>query len=362
MAGNPFSINIAQPDLSPVMTGLGSLIKEGRDKAKAEKVKQGLMGAYKTGDPAKVAEFISSNPDSTEALNSMLKFRSDKTGENYNEALRKFLANPTRENLQEQVTSRAKFVRNENGDPTDTEQSLEQFDADPTGFVQQAEMALATRDPAGYKSYKERAGAIDPEFSKEERKSAAQVVKSFDRQAKEMRTSYAKLQGLAEQARTGDRGAKNAMTVAVGRLMSPGIFTETEASALSGGQNSLQAIFAVLAGKGVDIEALQRNIDPYGDNFNVDGLLKIGSSIVASSRQPLIDMYESSRDRATRAGMGKRAFDTNFGENVNYQFLNDFGAEQAPAQEQAIQEGSTATNPTTGEKAVYTNGTWQPAP
>jgi len=122
------------------------------------------------------------------------------------------------------------------------------------------------------------------------------------------------------------------MTVAVGRLMSPGIFTETEASALSGGQNSLQAIFAALAGKGVDMEALQRNIDPYGDNFNTEGLLNIGSSIVSSSRQPLIDMYEGSRDRATRAGMSKRAFDTNFGDNANYQFLQGFGADESSTQ------------------------------
>jgi len=108
------------------------------------------------------------------------------------------------------------------------------------------------------------------------------------------------------------------MVVSLARLVSPGIVTETEASALSGGQKT---------------EGIERYVDPYGDSFDSDGLLKVGESVVASSRKPLIDAYESSRDRASRAGISPSAFNTNFGENKNYDFLRSFDEQPASVQD-----------------------------
>ena len=220
-----------------------------------------------------------------------------------------------------------KLLTNE-GDPNvpDSNETLEVLRLLQSGDVDKANNLINSAVDIGVRAklISQPVSGVDTDFLKEERKTASQDVRAFNKQAKEMRTSYAKLQGLAKQAQSGDRGARNAMTVAVGRLMSPGIFTETEASALSGGQTTMQAILAAMAGKGLNIDAIQRNVDPYGDNFNVDGLLNIGSSIVASSKQPLIDMFEGSRDRATTSAMSQRAFKTNFGKNANYDFLLNF--------------------------------------
>ena len=206
----------------------------------------------------------------------------------------------------------------------------EVFRQDPATGLKMAEFQKLKREGEG--------GIDNVEFLKEERKTASQDVRSFNKSAKEMRTNYGQLQGLAAQAKTGGRGARNAMVVTLARLISPGIVTETEAASLSGGQNTMQAVISGLSGKGVDTDALLRNIDPYGDSFDSDALLRVGESVVASGRKPLLDMYEGSRNRATRANMSQRAFETNFGSNPNFEFLTSFqpgAVSQAPPPPQA---------------------------
>lgn len=252
------------------------------------------------------------------------------------------------------------------GNTVETDNVINMFETGQTDLAnQQIENAVRIGERLGFIK-PTTTGDVD--FLKEERKTASQDVRSFNNKAREMRVSFTKMEGLADQAKTGSRGARNAMVVSLARLISPGIVTETEASNLAGGQNSMQAVFQALSGKGFDVKDLQTYVDPFGETFDAEGLLQVGKSVVTSSRQPLIDMFENSQARAVRSGMSQKSIDTNFTDNPNFAYLQSFGVDEGddltPKDKQPPappQEGATATNPQTGQKVIFTNGQWQPA-
>jgi len=143
--GNPFYVAPAQVDVSSAMQGFGSLISENREQRRKEQLKQGLMQAYQSGDPDQVAEFSAANPESSAVLGQMLNFRNEMTAKNYDDSLKNFLSNPTRETLVPMMEER-------------TEQAVVAFESDPDSFIRRSEMALATRDPKAYEAYKEQKG------------------------------------------------------------------------------------------------------------------------------------------------------------------------------------------------------------
>jgi len=337
MAANPFYIQPSQANINPVLQGIGALTEESRAKAKQQADEQALMTVYKSGDADSVAAMIAKNPELGAQIGTMLKFKSKETEKNYADSVRQLAATSDPEARGRILVDRIDRINAEGGDPAQTVLALEQLQqGDTEGFEKSLELEFArTQGKQAWEAYKaQRGGGDNKEFRKEERKNASQDLRSFNKEAKQMRTDYGKLKGLAEQAKGGSRGARNAMVVSLARLVSPGIVTETEASALSGGQNTLQYVLGVLKGKDpTSTEGIERYVDPYGDSFDSDGLLKVGESVVASSRKPLIDAYESSRDRASRAGISPSAFNTNFGENKNYDFLRSFDEQPASVQD-----------------------------
>jgi len=226
------------------------------------------------------------------------------------------------------LNNRKQAIQQLGGDTKDTDEEIAQVNQGIASgdFSQSLDSLGGAVSAARIRGYLPKAAEqVDKkEFLKEERKTASQDIRSFNTKAREMRTSFTKMEGLAKQAETGSRGARNAMTVSLARLISPGIVTETEASALSGGQNTMQAIFQALSGKGFDVGKLQTHIDPFGETFDAQGLLQVGKSVVASGRKPLMDMFKNSEARARRSGISKKAFDTNFLNNPNFAYLQSF--------------------------------------
>jgi len=337
---NPYYVQPATPDISPIMQGLTSVMETNRKENYKKRMKDSMMEAFNSGDPQKVAGFVAEYPEARDGMVQAMGFKNKATKLNYMQTLRDVLSTRdmygSGEDSEERnskvvdlLEKRNEYVRSHGGTPQDTEEGVRNFMNDPEGFLQRAELGYsAMASPQEIKTYQtmKAGGEVDPEFMKEERKTASQDVRAFNTKARAMRTSYGQLQGLADQARGGDRGAKNAMVVTLARLISPGIVTEKEAGALSGGQNTMQFIMENLLSKSDSAEFanVMKGFDPYGESFDSDAVLKIGESVVASGRQPLIDMYEGSRKRAERAKMPSRAFDTNFGDNENYGFLQSF--------------------------------------
>ncbi len=160
MAGNnPYYIKPPVLDAKPLFEGIGSLIKETRDANKKEKLKQGLMKAYQSGDPQVVAEFMASAPESSSALSGMLEFRNEATQKNMKESLQSFLTNPTAENVAGIVESRTKFIGDQGGVSDETQAFIQEFEQDPQAAIRNAELlysGLAT--PQEFKAYQTQKG------------------------------------------------------------------------------------------------------------------------------------------------------------------------------------------------------------
>ena len=160
----------------------------------------------------------------------------------------------------------------------------------------------------------------DVEFKKEERSASRASVKGMESKAALLRSDYGKLEQLSKRAKgkgTSARAARNSMIANIVRLNSPGIVSETELRTYTGGQGTTAAMMAFLSGKGVDTSALMANIDPSGKDFDVDGMLGLGKDLILGQAAPIFDRLDDARDRASRAGLSKRAQDTIFGKSRN---------------------------------------------
>lgn len=339
---SPFYVEPARLDTTNIMSGVTEVLDTTRKQNYKQRMKTAMTDAFQSGDPDKVQQFIADFPEGHAGLQAAMGFKDKKTQGNYMKTLRDVLSvrdlygadsDPKERNdkIVAMLEARNEYVKSRGGDPVDTEEGIRNFMNDPEGFLQRAEIGYsAMASPQEYKAYQglKYGGEVDPKFMEEERKTASQDVRAFNTKARNMRTSYGQLEGLANQAASGDRGARNAMMVTLARLISPGIVTEKEAGALAGGQNTMQYVMEALTSAkegGAEFANVLKGFDPYGESFDSDAVLQIGESVVASGREPLIDMYEMSRSRAQRAGMRKKAFNTNFGENENYDFLQNFG-------------------------------------
>ena len=340
-------------NFQPLLEGVSRIGTEYRQGQRQKDFSQRVSKALDTGDAQELESLRAEYPNLSKGINEMIGFRSDQTKQAYGGALASTLDSLEREQIQRADETGAPMVDDLGSPMYDqsadmetlgmVEQAMERIsslggdprhldairtniqEGDYDGAMRSAKSAMMFTHPEEYVS---RYGATkdDTDFLKEERKNASQDVRAFDTKVRALRGSYEKLSGLSDEAKAGNRGARNAMVVTLARLISPGIVTETEASALSGGQTTMQAVIQKLTGKDVELDAILRGLDPYGETFDAEGLLRTGESVVASGRQPLIDMYDRSLKRATDSGMSARALKTNFGTNKNYDYLSSFEA------------------------------------
>lgn len=122
------------------------------------------------------------------------------------------------------------------------------------------------------------------------------------------------------------------MTMNVARLISPGVVTDRDAAQLSGAQDPMAYVMNLISGKSPDTAALLRNYDPFGPNFDVDGLVNVAKSVTTAEVPALLDQYSQANDRAIRSGMKQRQYRTIFGDNKNRDFLSDL-LDKAPTEQ-----------------------------
>ena len=178
-------------------------------------------------------------------------------------------------------------------------------------------------------------GGVDNynEISKESRKAAREVVKSVDTASASMRADYEKLRGLSIKAKgtgTTARAARNSMIANIVRLNSPGIVQETELRTYTGGQGSTSAMLGWLTGAGYDTDAIKSYIDPSGDNFDADGMLELGGTLVLGRAQPVFDRLDDAKARAKAAKISPRAYDSIFSGTKNIDAMYELKASIPP--------------------------------
>ncbi|MFV2055124.1 MAG: hypothetical protein ACC707_01600 [Thiohalomonadales bacterium] len=189
---NRFHIDAPKSTVGQSLIGIGNILgqarKEKAAKTKAEQVQKGFMEAFQSGDPNKVAEFVSKNPDSEKILQNMFQYKDAKTKQNQVETLREVLANPTPDGMQNAMVNRVKYLESVGADPSTTLQGLDLLGKDPEAFLRNAEMGLSAVDPKGYKAFsksqKEKEGMTDYQRESLDLKIEANEIRQLENDAR----------------------------------------------------------------------------------------------------------------------------------------------------------------------------------
>jgi len=320
MNGNPFYIRTAQPNVAPVMQGIGALVSGVKKKNDQEAMQKAFGDAWQSDNPDAIARIASENPQYAQALIGMMEHKNDTTMQNRRGMLSRVAQNP--ESMVDELIAHKSIIEEQGGTSDITDEDILMAQENPETAYNEMVKDLAVYDPEGYKSLAPTLpGYVDPEFLKEERKYAQAEVKDFNKNAREMTENVKKMGDLREQAKgtgTSARAARISMIANIVRLNSPGIVSESELQTYTGGQSGVQAFLQFLDTKGVDTQAFRSYVDPAGDHFDADGVYKLGKTLAASKAGGLASQYEGALSRAEAARLSKRAMSANFGKNEYY--------------------------------------------
>jgi hypothetical protein len=140
MARNPYQIDIAQPNLKPVMQGIGSLVKESRDAANKERVKTEFGELLNSDDMDALYEFSVSNPEYTDIANSAIKFKNEGTRKNLVQTMMNLDRDP--DNFAEYLNLRNDYLDSQGSDNIDTQELLAQFAENPEQALAEVRSAM----------------------------------------------------------------------------------------------------------------------------------------------------------------------------------------------------------------------------
>jgi hypothetical protein len=174
----------------------------------------------------------------------------------------------------------------------------------------------------------------EDEFRKEERASASDSVKNFNKRSSEIRSSFGKIESILSGDKLNRMQIASAMT-SMARLLSPGIVTNQDFTNLSNAANPVAEVLSIITGKGEQgakiAENLQRFYDPTNpDLFDKKAFLKTARDVSGAEIPSLIDIFNDAQNRATVAGISQKAIDTNFGQNTNLDFLKQMIEKNKP--------------------------------
>lgn len=183
---------------------------------------------------------------------------------------------------------------------------------------------------------------IPEEFLNEERKYAKESVTGLKKRASEVNTSYNKIDGLMSTIRDPEvPAATKRIAIAsaitnLARILSPGIVTDRDFANLTGGSTSVGAVLSYVKDKDANLanvlEGYAKNLDPTNPAiFDPEGFLQVATKAVASEAPTILQGYQEAQERATTAGMSKRAYDTNFGSSESILSLRKFLPQQQPS-------------------------------
>jgi len=187
-AANPFYIEPATADISPLLKGLGETSERARKERKRQQGTADLMAAYKAKDPDAVAALIAKNPELAPSMSAMLKHRTAETESNYADSVREMIRNPAE--TETILTNRIQMVADAGGDPRESVAALEEFRTSPETFNKGLELEYArTATKQEWDAYKAQKTAGVPSLKEREfglKQQAMQLKQNQFAQKKDM--------------------------------------------------------------------------------------------------------------------------------------------------------------------------------
>ena len=417
--GNPYYVKPATPDISPLLQGFGSFMQQRKERQRQDEATDAIQGAISSGNASQVAEIVTQYPEFRQQFRDAFGFANEQTEEIATDTYRRVLSDPDRgvEYLQEG----ADRVQQAGGNPVMMRRDVQMMQTNPQEALEKIRMGYASVDPTGYKSQfgggaskrafapitlvkdgkkKLVAPTFDPEtgkatlspfemgegweISKEtpEEKRAADVLSKGEGKREEVKakTQAQRRSKIIDQGyESADaipnlkRGLELLSTVKTGGLNAANL----RARQLFGIEGADEGELSNRLGKAV----LSQLRSTFGAAFTAkegEQLQRIeagfGKSTEGNRRllEQTLKILERKANRAIRAARAQGDMETvqEIEEAMAFS-LSPEGTEETKAvagpggvavQQTQIQEGSTATNPQTGERVIYQNGQWQPAP
>jgi len=411
MAGNRFSVQPA--DLSPIMGGIGSIVKQNREAQRKKQTEEGFMEAYRSGDPDKVAEFSIKNPEFSKIMDKRLGFRDEKTKDNFVTTTARALSDPA--NALNYMQDRVDYLKSVNGDPTQTLKAMEMYQQDPEGSKKMMEMSLAQNAPKMYEAYKDQRGVTSSDLPSNVREWQYYSKLTPDQQKKyrSMKRStfdIKEIAGVPTQIEAGTSPTLTPLSTQTKELGALADKTSTVES-IKGLQSRQNELAKSRSGRRASIKKAEKFLKLFKDRNMKSGAGRSAANYVpgvytdqgaldeefnsfseVAARQALKASGELRPTDADVEGMKRAMFGIGRDESVNIQLLDDYLEQQQYDEEEfkslkagktpivkrkevvqppqqgqqaapqgGTPEGTTATNPQTGQKVIYQNGQWQPA-
>ena len=219
-------------------------------------------------------------------------------------------------------------------DPSDTMQGLARgYYAAPAGpkYLGIEQGMMMFQNPGGSietRPLPTNEGWIDPAEKAEALRGAKSGLESWNKNASEVIAAYDKVMGLEPEIRGGkNRAAINAAIMNVARLISPGVVTDKDATAMSGAPSPYEAVAYAINNLSISEEQFMRVVDPLNPTFfNADALLSVARSVTSSQIPSLMNTRDDLANVASQYNASDRFLNSYLGESKTFKNLKEIYA------------------------------------
>ncbi len=171
-------------------------------------------------------------------------------------------------------------------------------------------------------------GWIDPAEKAEALRGAKGGLEAWNKNASEVIAAYDKVMGLEPEIRGGkNRAAINAAIMNVARLISPGVVTDKDATAMSGAPSPYEAVAYAINNLSISEEQFMRVVDPLNPTFfNADALLSVARSVTSSQIPSLMNTRDDLANVASQYNASDRFLNSYLGESKTFKNLKEIYA------------------------------------
>jgi len=138
---NPFYVQPAQSDLTPVLQGIGAVAKQARETTQANAKQKAFMEAAQSGDPTQMTALVAKYPDLANAAREQFGITNEASGAAALDTYQRVLSDPSR--ATEYLASGIEQVRAAGGRPDMMTSDLQMFQQDPETALQKIRMGYA---------------------------------------------------------------------------------------------------------------------------------------------------------------------------------------------------------------------------
>lgn len=148
MARNPFYVQPASPDVTPIAMGLQSFLQQRGAQKERDEARAAMLEAVQSGDPSKMAEFATQYPEYQQAAKTAFGFTNEASEEVARETYRRVLSDP--ENAGQYLAEGILRVNEMQGVPRIMMGDLEMWQQNPEAAIRAIRTGYASIDPKGY--------------------------------------------------------------------------------------------------------------------------------------------------------------------------------------------------------------------